>query len=177
MSINNIEKNGKALASSEEDPLRKLKVIQRLEVGPVEVRPNRLLSPYSVRTPEGNATFNLIYRFEEDVFDPKDHSSVNLASMIAAQVAINYGLFCEKIVFHDRLDKADRRFIEDMMINTAREIYVMKFLQPNPFLLGEFSGFPLVKKDNYLQASLEFPYLTEGRINMPFSPAAVRTAF
>jgi creatinine amidohydrolase/Fe(II)-dependent formamide hydrolase-like protein len=161
MSITYVTKNVKTSTSSGVDHLLKLKVIQRLEVGPVEVRPNRLLSPYSVTTAEGNVTFNLIYRFEEDVFDPKDHSSVNLASMIAAQVAINYGLFCDRIVFHDYLDKADTRFIEDMMVNTAREIYVMKFILPNPFLLGEVSSLPYVKKDNYLQAILDFPSRTE----------------
>ncbi len=168
MSTTNTTKNVKALASSEKDPLHGLKVIQRLEVGPVQVTPNRLMSPYSVTTAEGTSVFQLIYRFEEDVFDPKDHFSVNLASMIAAQMAINYGLFCEKIVFHDRLDKTDTRFIEDMMINTAREIYVMKFLRPNPFLLGEASSLPLLKKDNYLQASLEFPYRIEGRTKSSF---------
>jgi len=168
MSITNTIKKVQTPASSREDPLRTLKVIQKLEIGPVEVRSNRLISPYSVRTGEGKSVFKLIYRFEEDVFDPKDRASLNLATMIAAQVAINYGLFCEKIVFHDRLGKEDIRFIEDMMVNTAREIYVMKFLRPNPFLLGEASSFPFVKKDNYLQANLEFPSRTEERTKLSY---------
>ncbi len=168
MSIDTSTKKVKTPMSSEEDPLRILKVIRKLEVGPVQVRSDRLISPYSVQTDEGHSVFNLIYRFEEDVFDSKEHSSVNLASMIAAQMAINYGLFCDKIVFYDCMDKSDIRFIEDMMVNTAREIYVMKFLRPNPFLLGETSGLPIVKKDNYLQASLEFPCWTEEKTEVPY---------
>jgi creatinine amidohydrolase/Fe(II)-dependent formamide hydrolase-like protein len=157
-----ITTNAKTPVSSEKDPLHRLKAIRKLEVGPIELRQNRLLSPYSVTTDEGISVFKLIYRFEEDVFDPQDHSSVNLASMIAAQVAINYGLFCDEIVFNDRLDRADTRLIEDMMINTAREIYVLKFLRPNSFLCGEASNLPSVKKDNYLQANLTFASLTKG---------------
>jgi creatinine amidohydrolase/Fe(II)-dependent formamide hydrolase-like protein len=168
MSINSAVKIAQTPIPSEEDLFRILKVIQRLEVGPVQVTPNRLISPYSVRTREGDSVFDLIYRFEEDVFDPNDHFSVNLASMIAGQVAINYGLFCDKIVFHDRLDKADVRLIEDMMVNTAREIYVMKFLRPNPFLLGEASSLPFVKQDNFLQAILEFPARMEEKTKPSF---------
>jgi creatinine amidohydrolase/Fe(II)-dependent formamide hydrolase-like protein/7-cyano-7-deazaguanine synthase in queuosine biosynthesis len=168
MSIDNSTKKVQTLTPSEEDPLRILNVIQKLEVGPVQVRPNRLICPYSIQTDKGHSVFNLIYRFEEDVFDARDHSSVNLASMIAAQVAINYGLFCEKIVFNDRLDKEDIRFIEEMMVNTAREIYVMKFLRPNPFLLGKTSSLPFVKKDNYVQASLGFPSRTEEKTKFSY---------
>lgn len=168
MSITSTAKKVQTPASSQEDPLSILKVIQKLEVGPVEVRSNKLISPYSVTTEEGNSVFKLIYRFEEEVFDQKDTHSVNLAGMIAAQVALNYGLFCKKIVFHDCLDKEDIRFIEDIMVNTAREIYVMKFLRPNPFLLGEASILPFVKKDNYLQSSLEFPSRTQERTKSSF---------
>jgi creatinine amidohydrolase/Fe(II)-dependent formamide hydrolase-like protein len=168
MSITSTAKKVQTPASSQEDPLSILKVIQKLEVGPVEIRSNKLISPYSVTTEEGNSVFKLIYRFEEEVFDEKDTHSVNLAGMIATQVALNYGLFCKKIVFHDRLDKEDIRFIEDIMVNTAREIYVMKFLRPNPFLLGEASILPLVKKDNYLQASLEFPSRIKERTKSSF---------
>ncbi len=155
-------KDAQMADANDKDPLRILKVIRRLEVGPVKVAPNRLNCRYAVKSGEKESEFNLVYRYEEDVFNPKDPSSVNLAGMIAAQVAINYGLFCEEVVFNDRLDKADIRLIEDMMANTAREIYVMKFLQANPFLRGEASKIALVKKDNYLQAHLKFPFLIKG---------------
>ena len=76
--------------------------------------------------------------------------------MIAAQVALNYGLFCEKIVFHGLFDETDRRFLRDMAENTAREIYVKKFLEPNPFLQGPAAKMAALKRPKYLAAGLEF---------------------
>jgi len=49
-------------------------------------------------------------------------------------VALNYGLFCREMVFRGLFDASDRKFLTDMLANTAREIYVKKILQPNPFL-------------------------------------------
>jgi len=139
-----------------EDALRILQVLQKLEVGPVQVKRRQIQCPYTVTKKGGVSTFNLTYRFEEDVFDPSDPMSINLASLITAQVAINYGLFCDDIIFHDALDPVDQKFISDMMINTAREIYVLKFLEPNPFLMGVAANLPLVMKESYLQARLSF---------------------
>ncbi len=137
--------------------LESLKVIDRLEVGPVTVEPRRLVAPYRVVTGAGESSTELIYRYEEAVFDPDDPSSLNLASMIAAQLALNYGLVCSEIVFHGPFDRHDRRLLNEMAANTAREIFVKKFLEPNPFLLPEAAGIPAEKRDSYLQARLVFP--------------------
>lgn len=139
-----------------DDSLRILQVLHKLEIGPVQVKRRQIQCPYTVTKQGKVSTFNLTYRFEEDVFEPSDPISVNLASMITAQVAINYGLFCEEIIFYDPLDQVDQKFITDMMKNTAREIYVLKFLEPNAFLTGEASNLPAVKKESYLQANLSF---------------------
>ena len=40
--------------------------------------------------------------------------------------------------------------------STAREIYVKKFLEPNPFITGEAARLPVVKEKNYLRAKLHF---------------------
>jgi hypothetical protein len=85
-----------------------------------------------------------------------DPCAENLASMIAVQVAFNYGLFCKKIIFYGTFDKNDRKFIKDMMKNTAREIYVKKFLEPNIFLTKEYKNIPIIKLTSYLQAELIF---------------------
>ncbi|UCG33407.1 MAG: hypothetical protein JSU68_02005, partial [Phycisphaerales bacterium] len=139
------------------DPtLRRLLVIRRLTVGPVRIEPRRVVAPYAVEQAGGTDTFELIYRYEEDVFRPDDPADLNLASMIAAQVALNYGLFCEEILFRGAFDKPDRRFLGDMAENTAREIYVKKFLEPNPFLVGAAVGLPAVKLPRYCAAKLEF---------------------
>lgn len=139
-----------------QNPLDMLEVISRMEVGPVRLEKNRFTAPYKIWQNKKNASFNLIYHYEESVFNSKDFSSLNLASMIASQVAINYGLFCKEIIFHGPFDRIDQKFIKDMMINTAREIYVKKFLEPNPFLIGRAASLPLEKKDNYLRSKISF---------------------
>ena len=140
----------------EQDPLMILKVIERLEVGPVQLEKRRITAPYRVIRNGETDSMNLQYTFEEDVFEPGEPESLNLAAMISAQVALNYGLFCGEIVFLDRFDKYDRRFLEEMARNTAREIFVKKFLEPNAFLEGRAGALPPVKRGSYLQARLVF---------------------
>jgi creatinine amidohydrolase/Fe(II)-dependent formamide hydrolase-like protein len=140
----------------DDDPLRTLRVFRSLEVGPVELKPNRLMAPYTLTADGGTETTVLTYRFEEAVFDPDALIPRNLASMISAQVALNYGLFCDEMVFHGTFDAFDRRFLHDMAENTAREIYVKKFLEPNPFLLEGVRELPAVKRESYLRAQLRF---------------------
>jgi creatinine amidohydrolase/Fe(II)-dependent formamide hydrolase-like protein/7-cyano-7-deazaguanine synthase in queuosine biosynthesis len=138
-------------------PLDILLVIPRLDVGPVRVEKRRIKSSYTLVGKKQKTSFDLVYRFEEDVFQPEDPESQNLASMIAAQVALNYGLFCREIVFHGSFDRSDKRFITEMMANTAREIYVKKFLEPNPFLTGKAARLSAEKRKTYLAAKLHFP--------------------
>jgi creatinine amidohydrolase/Fe(II)-dependent formamide hydrolase-like protein len=74
--------------------------------------------------------------------------------MMGAQVAITYGLFCERITFDGIFEEADRRFILDMMENTAREIYVNKFLFPNEFLKAPYQTLEAVKQKKYCNAEI-----------------------
>ena len=150
-----VEKKRKLL--SQDDPLDTLCTISRLEVGPVQVEARRIKTSYSVVSKGKKSSIDLIYRFGEDVFLPKDQDSLNLACMITAQVALNYGLFCQEIIFRGPYDKWDQQFISDMAANTAREIYVKKFLEPNPFLRGDAAELPVIKKKNYVKAKLLFP--------------------
>jgi creatinine amidohydrolase/Fe(II)-dependent formamide hydrolase-like protein len=133
-----------------------LVVFDRLEVGPVKVERKRITTPYRLIYNGKNEQIDLIYSYEEEVFDPTDPVSQNLAEMIGAQVALNYGLFSRHIIFHGTFDETDQRFIRDMAENTAREIYVIKFLEPNPFLKGEAAHLDAEKKTRYLNARLEF---------------------
>ena len=93
----------------------------------------------------------------------KSRNPRNLAAMVTAQVALNYGLFCRRIVFHGVFDHADRRFLKDMAENTAKEIYVKKFLAPNPYLASDMADFPVVRKATYLNAELAFPDILSDR--------------
>ena len=133
-----------------------LQVIDRLAIGPVRMEPRRFIAPYSLFRNGKQESIDLIYRFEEDVFDPAEPASHNLAAMIGAQVALNYGLFCKEIRFTGSYDNYDRHFLEEMAQNTAREIYVKRFLEPNPFLRGAAAQLPEIKLENYLLAKLSF---------------------
>lgn len=136
--------------------LEKFKVIDRLEVGPVQMEANRLRTTYRlIRDGKADST-TLTYKYEENVFSVDDPDSQNLAAMIAVQVAFNYGLFCNELVFHDCFDRCDKRFIKDMVENTAREIYVNKLIHHNSFLEKEYLNLTVSKLDYYCQADIIF---------------------
>ena len=136
--------------------LDRLKVIKTLKIGPVILEKNRLVAPYRIYSSNKVDKISLIYKYEENVFIPVDPVDQNLANMIAAQVAINYGLFCHEIIFYGLFDQQDKRFIKDMIENTAREIYVKKFLEPNPFLAHHINNQPVTKTVKYTNATVKF---------------------
>ena len=160
---------------SSDDPLSILKVFERLEVGPVKLEPKRLIAPYRLFYDGKMEQTELIYSYEETVFDPAEPESQNLANMIAAQVALNYGMFCDTMVFHGLYDDIDRRFIRDMAENTAREIYVKKFLEPNPFLIGPAAGLSPQKRQKYLRAKLQFPQMLRSKARSSWKPWSVQS--
>lgn len=88
--------------------LKGLLAFDCLEVGPVKLKKESITIPYTVVNKNSRETTELIYSYEEDVFDLADESYINLAGMIGAQVALNYGLFCNKIVFIGLFDNIDR---------------------------------------------------------------------
>ena len=143
--------------TAEAGPLDAVRAFDCLEVGPLRLEARRLRCPYTVIRGEHRETTELAYRWEENVFDPAEAADRNLAAMIAAQVALNYGLFCDAIRFRGPFDEADRRFLAKMARNTAREIYVKKLLSPNPFLRGAAAELPLIRQEHYLRARLDFP--------------------
>jgi creatinine amidohydrolase/Fe(II)-dependent formamide hydrolase-like protein len=141
---------------SDHDPLVSLETFDCLNVGPLKIEPKRLIAPYRLVWDGREESIDLIYTYEERVFEPDEPESQNLASMIAVQAALNYGLFCRSLIFHGTFDNLDRKFIKEMAENTAREIYVKKFLEPNPFLVGDAAHLPAVKKSEYLGSKIEF---------------------
>ena len=145
-----------------EGAMAALQVFDRLEVGPVRVEKKRMIAPYRIFIGERETHTDLIYTYEENVFDPDEPESRNLCDMIAAQIALNYGLFCKVIRFHGLYDDRDRAFLRRMAENTAREIYVKKFLEPNPFLVGEAARLAPVRLNKYLQTKIEFPRVRPG---------------
>ena len=84
------------------------------------------------------------------------HTDLNLASILSCQVAVNYGLFCNEIIFKGVFDSIDRITIQEWIENTAREIYVNKILQPNAFLLEPANKISIEKRSKYSAAKVQF---------------------
>ncbi|MBF0290025.1 MAG: hypothetical protein HQM14_19585 [SAR324 cluster bacterium] len=101
-------------------------------------------------------SFELIYSYEHAYFNKKNPIDVNLASMMLAQVAINYGLFFDEIEFDGLYNKIDQQFIRDMMENTSREILTNKLLIKNEFLKPPFDSLETAKREVYTQARILF---------------------
>ena len=139
-----------------ESGLSKLQVIDHLIIGPVNVEKDKLTMPYQVVTGGHTEVNELVYKYEEDVFNPLDGPSINIASVIGSQVALNYGLFCKEITFDGLWDQTDVRMLTDMMENTSKEVLVKKIYEHNPFLLSGAIGLPVMQLKRYTQAKLNF---------------------
>jgi predicted PP-loop superfamily ATPase len=133
------------------------KVLQKLSIKNVKVEPKKVKASYCVEKFNGETvSFELIYSYERVYFSKKNPEDVNLASMMLAQVALNYGLFFEEIEFEGFYDHTDRKFIRDMMENTSREILTNKLLIQNEFLKPPYDKLQPEKKGQYTQARLVF---------------------
>ncbi len=64
--------------------IAELKVIKQLVIGPARLNRNRLVVPYKVYTHNKVDETSLIYKYEENVFQPDSPDDQNLANMIAA---------------------------------------------------------------------------------------------
>jgi len=152
--------------------IRSLVVFPKLSVHHITVEPKRVKAVYTLDKEDGSQVSNeLIYSYDQVYFDRKNAEDVNLASMMLAQVALNYGLFFETIQFDGLFDDTDKSFLKDMMENTSREILVNKFYHKNEFLKPPFDSLKVEKLKRYTAAKIEFinteyaHLKVEGRIN------------
>lgn len=137
--------------------LSDFKVFDVLKVHEVIIEPKRMKATYSLTDSKGAIHTNvLIYAYPEVVFDAQKWEDRNLASMMAVQVALNYGLFCRKMIFDGAYDEQDQTFLRAALENTSREIYVNKLLGENEFLKPAFRGLQAEKKKRYTAANLSF---------------------
>ena len=137
--------------------IRDLVVFSSLKVHQLIVEPKRVKATYTIVKTDNSIVENeLIYTYSNVYFSKKESVDVNLASMMIAQVALNYGLFFEKIEFDGLFDDADKRFLIDMMENTSREILVNKFFVKNEFLKSPFDAIQPEKLKIYTAASISF---------------------
>lgn len=137
--------------------IRDLVVFPLLKVHHLLVEPRRVRATYTVVSADGSRAENeLIYSYSQKYFDPASWQDVNLASMMLAQVALNYGLFFEVIELDGIYDEVDRQFLKDMIENTSREILVNKFFYRNEFLKPPFDRIEPKKMTRYTAAELKF---------------------
>lgn len=133
-----------------------LQFFQSLRIGDIVVEEKKVKATYTLTLQEGEILSNeLIYSYSEAMFQ-KDAESVNLASVMLAQVALNYGLFCREMIFDGLYEDTDKRFILDMMENTSREIYVNKLLMPNEFLTPPYQNLIPEKRKRYTASRIRF---------------------
>lgn len=137
--------------------LRSFKVLKKLSVRNIHIESRKVKAEYCIETESGKVFTNeLIYSYDHPYFNKKDPEDVNLASMMLVQVAINYGLFFEKIEFDGLFDHTDQRFIMEMTENTSREILVNKLLVKNEFIKPPFDKLKAEKYSKYTQAEISF---------------------
>ncbi len=137
--------------------LKDFVVFRSLRVHQVLVAPKQVKAIYTVQKLDGETISNeLIYSYNEAIFDPRSKEDVNMAALMLAQVALNYGLFCEQIIFEGLFDAHDKLFLKEMLENTAREIYVNKLLAENEFLKPDFANLQHQTQKKYAAAELIF---------------------
>jgi hypothetical protein len=151
--------------------IRSLVHFSKLSVHQIEVAPTRVKANYTIRSNEGHSITNeLIYSYDTVYFDKNKSEDVNLASMMLAQVALNYGLFFKTIEFDGLYDEVDRRFLKDMMENTSREILVNKFLRKNEFLKPPFDAVHTGKLNRYTAAEIQFSNTAYQHLTLHVAP-------
>lgn len=137
--------------------LEAFRVLKKLSISNLQIEPKKVKATYIVEQLNGETNvFDLIYSYEYPYFNKKNATDVNLASIMLAQVALNYGLFFETIEFDGLFDKTDKQFIKNMMENTSREIYTNKLLIKNEFLKPPYDELKPEIKARYTQAELIF---------------------
>lgn len=153
--------------------IRDLVVFKELKVHGLQVEAKRVKATYTIVRTDGAETSNeLIYSYDNPYFDKKNAHDVNLASMMAAQVAINYGLFFETVSFDGLYEEVDKNFIRKMVENTCREILVNKFAVPNPFLKPPYDSLELRQQDTYTAAEIVFTNTSFGQLKYTKSAAS-----
>ncbi|MFC2089525.1 hypothetical protein ACFLT1_02020 [Bacteroidota bacterium] len=147
--------------------LRDFIVHKKLTIGNIKVEAKKVSAEYCIHRFDAKIlSYEFSYVYENNHFDPESYSDVNLACMMLAQVALNYGLFFEEIEFDGLFDAADERFIREMTENTSVEILINKLLTENPFLHSSYKKLEFVKQEIYTAASIRFMNSRFGYLTM-----------
>ena len=132
-------------------------VLKKLSVRNIEIAPKQVKAEYCVERFTGETdAYELIYSYEHPYFNGKNAADVNLASMMLAQVALNYGLFFETIEFDGLYDRTDQKFLCAMLENTSREIVTNKLLIKNPFIKSPYDALVPEKRPRFTKSDVVF---------------------
>ena len=105
-------------------------VLKKLSVNNIQIEPKRVKADYSVETFSGRTdSYALIYSYNTSFFHRNNAADINLASMMLAQVALNYGLFFETIEF-DGLYDSNGNPLDDRYSSVEFRIGVTILLNP-----------------------------------------------
>ena len=137
--------------------LEKFVVLKKLSVKNIHIEKTKVKASYEIEKFDGEKhAYEFIYSYQSPYFDKTNAPDVNLASVMLAQVAINYGLFFETIEFDGLFDLVDKKFIIDAIENTSKEIITNKLLIDNQFLKEPYNDLEVSKRRKYTLATITF---------------------
>ncbi len=82
-----------------QDQLEKFVVFDKFEIGPIKIEKKKISALYTIYKKDFTDSIDLIYSYEEEVFDPKDEADLNLASMILKSGCIKLWIVLQKNCF------------------------------------------------------------------------------
>ncbi|HWH09007.1 MAG TPA: hypothetical protein VNX21_07385 [Candidatus Thermoplasmatota archaeon] len=113
-----------------------LKFFRELRVSDPVLRDDASASGYTFVARDGKeTTLELRWKFDRPIYASASPAMRNHARVHHAVPALNYGLFCDRIVFEGPLAPADLAYLRRMMDATAREQYLTRFALAQPHLL------------------------------------------
>ncbi|HEX2021176.1 MAG TPA: hypothetical protein VHH36_00565 [Candidatus Thermoplasmatota archaeon] len=116
----------------------RLKSFRELRVSDPAVRDDATTSTYTFVDRKGKRTpLTLRYKFDRPLYAGAGAAMRNHARVHHAIPSLNYGLFCDRVVFEFPLTEADLAWQRAMQDATAREQYMTRFAREAPHLLIE----------------------------------------
>ena len=118
---------------------------RELRVSDPVLRADSSTSTYTFVDHRGKRTaLKLHYKFPASLYADAGERMRNQARLHHSIPSLNYGLFCERVVFEFPLTDADVAYHHHMQDATAREIYLNRFVreEPHPLLLRRYHVAP-----------------------------------
>jgi hypothetical protein len=126
-----------------------LKSFRELRVSDPVLRKDSSTSAYTFVDRKGKTTeLGLHYKFDAPLYagaaEGKDWTMRNQARLHHSIPSLNYGLFCDRVVFDFPLTGADLAYHRHMQDATAREQYLTRFVrdEPHPLILPAYHVAP-----------------------------------